>query len=392
MQRDKIDNQSNGDKLVTVAIHTHEKAQVLKSILESEGIKAVLHGINLIEPSIAGSVRVRIKESDLQSALRVIEQVDFTSNNKQDLDDEYALGDKNKKPQSSNEVLIPVDFSDYTLLTCEFGFKLAHDLNCSVKLMHIFFTPFYPAAIPFSDAFAMPATDKDIYQDIRDKTEKDMKALHQKIEDRIVDGTLPNVPYTTTLIEGLPEEEIISYSKKYKPEAIVMGTRGKNAQESNLIGSVTAEVMDGCRTPIFAVPEDSKVRNISELKRIVFLTNFQEREFDAFDIMMKFLKPYPVKLYLAHLAKKEDVWNEIKLSGLQKYFTETYPHLQAEYRLIDQSESLEESIEDFIKKNNVDMISLSSSRRGIFARMFNPGIARRMIFHSDTPMLVIKGM
>lgn len=385
MQRDNKDDQLNNDKLVTVAIHTYEKAQILKSILESEGIPSVIHGVNLIEPTIPGSVRVRIRESDLQSALRVIEQVDFTSKltNDEDQDD--------KGKELSNEILIPVDFSDYTILTCEFGFKLAHDLNCSVKLMHAFFTPFYPAAIPFSDAFTIPISDKDIYHDIRKKTEKDMNELIKKIDAQIANNTFPNVNYTHTLIEGLPEEEIITYSKKMKPIAIVMGTRGKNAKDLDLIGSVTAEVMDGCKTPIFAVPEDAKVRNLSEIKRIVFLTNFQEREFKAFDIMMKFLKPYPVKLFLAHIAKKDDVWNEIKLSGLQKYFTESNPRLQTEYKLIDQSESLEVSLEKFVDENNIDMISLSSSRRNLFARMFNPGIARRMLFHSDTPILVIKG-
>src|SRR5690606_39949146 len=71
-------------------------------------------------------------------------------------------------------------------------------------------------------------------------------------------GKFPKVSFTYTLVEGLPEEEIISYSKKIKPTAIAMGTRGKNAKDLDLIGSVTAEVMDGCRTPIFAVPEDSR--------------------------------------------------------------------------------------------------------------------------------------
>lgn len=383
MQVDKKENQQNENRLVTVAIHTYEKAQILKTILESEGIESVIHGINLIEPSIPGSVRVRIKERDLQRALRVIEQVDFTSK---------VAEEEEEEEETNKEILIPVDFSDYTLLTCEFGFKLAKDLNCSVKLMHAFFTPFYPAAMPFSDAFTLPATDKDLYQDVRRKTEQEMKTLNKKIDEYISTGYFPNVTYTTLLAEGLPEEEIISYSRKMKPVAIVMGTKGKNAKELDLIGSVTAEVMDGCKTPIFAVPEDAKVRNISEINKLVFLTNFQEREFKAFDIMMKFFKLYPIKLFLAHIAKKDDVWNEIKLSGLQNYLSEEYPQIETEYRLIDPSENLEESLEKFAEENNIDMISLSSSRRNIFARMFNPGIARRMLFHSNTPILVIKGM
>lgn len=384
MKKEIINSESHDEKLVTVAIHTYEKAQVLKSILESEGIPAVIHGINLIEPSVVGNVRVRINERDLPDALSVIEKVDFTS--------EVVENEDREQKNPLNEVLIPVDFSDYSLMACEFGFRLAKDLNCKVKLMHAFFTPFYPASIPFGDSLSLQTTDKDVYKDIKNNTEKEMNKLVKRVEENISKGLFPKVTFTTTLVEGLPEEEIISYSRKMKPTAIVMGTRGKNAKDLDLIGSVTAEVMDGCRTPIFAIPEDSKVRNLSEIRRMVFLTNFQEREFKALDIMIRLLSPYQIVIVLAHIAKKEDVWNEIKLSGLQKKLSELYPLLKIEYMLIDHSDSLEVTLEKYVEDNNIDMISLSSARRNIFARMFNPGIARKMLFHSDTPLLVIKGI
>lgn len=380
MKKEDKKQPAHDDKLVTVAIHTYEKAQILRSILESEGIPAVIHGIKMIEPVMPGNVRVRIRESDLTEALRIIEQVDFTKTSEED------------EPEPLKEVLIPIDFSDYSMMACEFGFRLARDLECDVKLMHAFFTPFYPASMPFGDSFTLQATDKDLYHDVREKMELEMTKLVRKVEDMISVGQLPDVRYKTALVEGLPEEEVINYSKKARPIAIVMGTRGKSAKELDLIGSVTAEVMEGSKTPVFAIPEDASVKDLSEMKNIVFMTNFREREFKAFEIMMQFLEPYPIKVFLAHIAKKEDVWNEIKLSGIQKYLSTKYPQLQTEYRLIDQNVGLEETLEKFVKDNKIDMISLSSSRRNIFARMFNPGIARRMLFHSDTPLLVIKGM
>jgi len=375
------DHKHHEEKMVTVAIHTYEKAHILKTILESEGIPAVIHGVRMIEPVIPGNVRVRINESDLPRALRIIEEIDFSE---QDA--------KTTNKEKLKEILVPVDFSDYSLTACTFAFRLARDLECEVKLMHVFLTPFYPASVPFGDSFTIQPADKSIYQDVKSKTEKEMNLLVDKIRKEVETGILPDVSFQTLLVEGLPEEEIISYSKKFRPTAIVMGTRGRNAKEMDLIGSVTAEVMDGCRTPVFAIPEGTQVQGVAEMRHIVFLTNFQEREFKAFDIMMQFLKPYQVKIYLAHIAKNEDVWNEIKLSGIQKRFAELYPHLETEYRVIDPNIGLEESLEKFVKEHQIDMISLSSSRRNIFARMFNPGIARRMLFHSDTPLLVIKGL
>ena len=60
------------DKLVTLAIHTFEKAQILKTILETEGIEVYIHNVNQIQPVVSAGVRVRIKESDLPHALRII--------------------------------------------------------------------------------------------------------------------------------------------------------------------------------------------------------------------------------------------------------------------------------------------------------------------------------
>ena len=268
MQKDDTNNNKHEQNLVTVAIHSYEKAVILKSILESEGIEAIIHGVSIIQPTVPGNVRVRINEEDLPRALTIIEQVDFTSHIESDKDLEKAKG--------KNEVLIPVDFSNYTMKTCEFGFNLANDIGSDVLLMHSFYTPYYPMAVPFVDSFSIQNSDRTVYKDIKDKVEKQMNELIKNIKSRIDNKELPNVQFKHIIVEGLPEEEIISYSKKQRPKAIVMGTRGSNAKDLDLIGSVTAEVIDGSKTPIFAIPENSKDMDISQIKNIAFLTNFRE--------------------------------------------------------------------------------------------------------------------
>ena len=44
------------DKLVTLAILTYAKAQILKNVLENEGIEAYIHNVNLIQPVISLSL------------------------------------------------------------------------------------------------------------------------------------------------------------------------------------------------------------------------------------------------------------------------------------------------------------------------------------------------
>ena len=58
------------DKLVTLAILTYAKAQILKNVLENEGIETYIHNVNQKQPVVSSGVRVRIKESDLPHALK----------------------------------------------------------------------------------------------------------------------------------------------------------------------------------------------------------------------------------------------------------------------------------------------------------------------------------
>ena len=108
------------DKLVTLAIHTFEKAQILKTMLETEGIEVYIHNVNQIQPVVSAGVRVRIKESDLPHALRIIEDSKWLS---EDAEQEEKAGHQEKK------ILIPIDFSDYSIKACELGINYAHKVG-----------------------------------------------------------------------------------------------------------------------------------------------------------------------------------------------------------------------------------------------------------------------
>lgn len=102
------------------------------------------------------------------------------------------------------------------------------------------------------------------------------------------------------------------------------------------------------------------------------------------------MKPFNFSVSLIHLSDVKDTWNEIKLGGIKEYFQKQYPLLDISYNVVMNDDFLS-SLDNYIKSNQIDIIALTSYKRNIFSRLFNPGIARKMIFHSDTPLLVIHG-
>lgn len=369
------------DKLVTLAILTYAKAQILKTILEDEGIETYIHNVNQIQPVISSGVRVRIKESDLPHALKIIESSAWLS--------EDVVGGKFSQTKStSNKVLIPVDFSGYSMKACEFGFNYAQNTGAEVILLHVYFTPIYSTSLPYGDIFNYQLSDDENVKTILQKVQAELNGLLDKVKEKIASGQFPNVKYMCVLREGIPEEEILRYVKDCCPRIVIMGTRGKNQKDLDLIGSVTAEVIERSRVPVLAIPENTPFRQFSEVKHIAFITNFDQRDLIAFDSLIASFKSFRFSVSLIHLSGIKDTWDEIKLGGIKEYFHKQYPQLDIHYDVV-QDDDLLNNLEQYIEKENIDIIALTSYRRNIFYRLFNPSIARKMIFHSDTPMLVL---
>ncbi|MDY3268039.1 MAG: universal stress protein [Phocaeicola sp.] len=375
------------EKLVTLAILTYSKAQILKNVLENEGIEAYIHNVNLIQPVVSSGVRIRIKESDLPRALNIIESSAWLA---EDIVKENLNEEENKK--KNNFILIPVDFSDYSLKACMFGINFAGQIHADVVLMHIYFSPVYMPSLQYAtEGYGMPVEAEMGIKSMLDNVHSRLKELTDTIDKLMAEEKLPKVKYTCLLREGVPEEEILYYAREEKPIMIVMGTRGEGVEEYGLLGSVTAEVIDRSPVFVYSIPEEAKLTNFKDINKVAFITNFDQRDLLAFDSLITTFKSYKFEIFFIHLNSDEGrrTWNEIKLSGIKEYFKKQYPELTINYSIIPEDHILN-NLDEYVKQQNIDVLCISNYKRNVFARLFNPSIARKMIFHSRTPILVIK--
>lgn len=109
---------------------------------------------------------------------------------------------------------------------------------------------------------------------------------------------------------------------------------------------------------------------------MLFLTNFDQRDLIAFEAFFNTWKSFHFSVSLIHLAESKDTWNEIKLAGIKDYFQKQYPGLEIHYDVV-MNDNLLKGLDKYIKDNQIDIITLTSYKRNIFARLFNPSIARK---------------
>lgn len=360
------------DKLVTLAIRTYQRAQMIKKVLEEEGIETVIHNLNLEHPEMAVGVRVRIKEADLPRALKIVEDME-------------CAWETDKPSKTAKTVLIPIDFSDQIPKTVDFGFQMANSLDAEVVFLYVYFTPAFTISMN-NDVSTYSISDGELLRRVISSVNADMENMDNFVRRRISAGELPDIKFSFELKEGVPEDQILDYCKKYKPELVVMGSRGKKIS-GELIGSVTAEVMETCDIPVFAVPMQMKLNEIKDIKRIAFITNFNQKDLIAVDKVITTFRHKDLEFFFIHAKEKKQAWDEIMLSGIKVYFQSHYPDVKTNYALVESTDT-PEKIDEFVASMQVDLLAFNSQKRNFFRRIFNPGLAYKMIYHSDTPLFI----
>lgn len=367
------------EKIVTLATNSYQHAHILKSILEAEGIECFLQNANVIEGAFNMSVKIRIRESDLEEAIRIIEQIELSGIEK--LDEKKA-----GRPQKPR-ILLPVDFSDYSDKAADMALEWAGRLKAEITVLNVYFNPILNT-LPFSEAYVYDTNLDQLLLDNEQQAESDMQEFIKKFKDKRKSLGAENIVIKHKLVRGVAEDEIIRFSEDYNPTLIILGTRGRDRKASDLIGSVTAEVMEMARAPVLAVPEDFHFQGIDKIKNVLYATNFEESDFKALDKLEKIVKPLDVRIFFVHVGPQADSqWDRLRLDGLKNYMKKRFPDTDVVCDYIE-NEDFWIGLEGFIHDKKIDIISFTTRRRNLFSRLLNPSVAKKMLFHTNTPMLV----
>ncbi|WP_052102717.1 universal stress protein [Porphyromonas gingivicanis] len=377
------------EKLVTLAIHTFEKAQILKTMLETEGIEVFLQNVNQLLPVVSAGVRVRIKESDLPKALGLIEDSNWHRHEvKEELNtlDNYVEG----KPLGAVPyVLVPVDFSDFTPNVVAVAFHFAARRNLEVILLHACYNQIVTSPLMFfGEVQAVPSkAELNTHRELEHAIKK-MEQLEKEIQEHIEKGELPKVTFQSMVRGGVAEDIILAIARQAPPMAIVMGTRGKSRRNDDLIGSVAAEVIDRAKVPVFIVPEETQVTDLAKIENVGVATSFDQRDFVLFDRMMHLMEPNTPNYRLFNISRSAKEWSDLELRAMTEYHRVHYPNSKIEFSKLDEGD-FSEALNTFITEKKIGLVVVNTYRRNLFARFFNPGMARRMLFHAGTPLLVM---
>lgn len=368
-------------RLITLAIHTYDRALAVRQLLEAEGISVTLQNVNLERPEVASGVRVRIQESDLPLALRIVENPDM-------------FGSSASHPAVStgrHTIIVPTDFSTHSLNAVGVAVRLAQARKADIGFLHSYIDPRLSGAASLSDKLTFDLVDNDESLGISSAAKARMKDFADNLLDEMKKGDMPMTRFSTAVVEGVPEDAINNYARENPPYLVVMGTRCARQKEADLIGSVTAQVLDECRFPVMSIPATADASKCVSPSKILFFGNLDQEDIVAMDALYRFFPSAGLDVTIVHIPQRSrfaDLLAGKSAMALSDYCSKAFSHFS--FRTVPLSpKSAVEELKKMNIEQNFDLIVIPNRRKSALSRLFNTGLPYKILFQADIPMLVI---
>ncbi|QCR23329.1 universal stress protein [Pontibacter sp. SGAir0037] len=283
-------------------------------------------------------------------------------------------------------ILLPVDFSESSDNACEYALSLTEKVpNAHIVLLHCFYDYLADAdnTIPADEEVVASEviTERVLYRNQADAQEQ-LEQLHQTLlrESRAAGS---HVRIEPVFMNGVAEEVITEEVSRFKPDIIIMGTKGETNISRSFFGTVTTQVIEDAKTPVLTVPLHHEVRAIS---KVLYATNFDQADVNAITTLAELLAPFKPSILCVHISNDGDEDQE-KLLKLKDELTATTAAHPIQFALLE-GDDVAEALQAFGSKQAVDLIALTTHERSTWNSIFKPSLAKKMVLHTNLPLLI----
>lgn len=277
-----------------------------------------------------------------------------------------------------NRILVPTDFSPNADRAIDYAVRIARLNQSTIYLIH---------ACDNLDPLYMEGTmtHMEYNQKIMDEAFEKLDIRRKSIED--TEGVLVNIQ----LYSGTVLDTILVAVQEHKADLIIMGTLGISGLHDRLFGSKTAALISESPVPVLAIPLEY---DWSEPGKFLIAIKDVDEALPlldpAFDLAALFHTSVDITLFtdrddsgtLDYLSDERLITRaESKLRGQHKEIVIKKEHLLGK--------NFEESINEYIEKNEIDLLAMITHKRSLLGRLFHHSIIRKMSYHTRVPVLAI---
>jgi nucleotide-binding universal stress UspA family protein len=279
--------------------------------------------------------------------------------------------------QASNKILVPIDFSEQSLIALEQSYNLAREYHAEITLLNV---------IEEGGMLAKFFSNQQ-HDDLKKKVQDQLDALAIDVEKK--SGVKVNV----IIAKGSTYDKIAEVAEMINATIIVMGTNGDQGLKKKFIGSNALRVVRESTVPVITI-KGKHHRN--GCKTIVLPLDLSKETREKVDKAVEFSRLFHgavVRVVSVLFTTDEFVVNRItrQLGQVKSFLEKENVECTAEIiKGIKGEETLAQNILEYAVKVEGDLIMIMTQQEIDFTEFFIGSSAQEIINHSKIPVLSIR--
>jgi len=274
-------------------------------------------------------------------------------------------------------ILVPIDFSHASNVALRYTAELARSIKATVRLLHIH-TPVISRNNPMSYL---------ITEERKEAENENLKKLRALIES--LGERYSSVKWETSVDSGSVADVILSYAKK-DVDLIAMGTQGISSFEKILLGTNTAEIIEKSSCPVLAIPVSTKPYAPRD---ILYATDYAPGDWETAKALTDMARMLDATITYVHVTREDDE-DELdkereQIDEFTKEIKEKTDFTRIKSRILSDNNVLM-GLDSALQDSTVDLLCLSTRKRSLIEKLYNPSVTARMAIYTQIPLLAFK--
>lgn len=366
------------NQLVTILkITTPQLGSFVKNKLEFEGIDCFFtnKGLTIGSEYNVDEVFLNVKARQAEKAVKILLQIQK----------EYDLDEvqENGSFKDLKKILVPVKLSDDCIKTCKYAVALAKKIKAELKLLYVYEDPTLNESERHTVSWERYVVLE--LQEANKKAKQKLAGFSVELKKQIPEELLNSVKLHFRMLKGTPVNVISDASERYHPDLIIMGTHGKS-DSGEFMDKTTVKVIEHSNYPVLEIPSNADFQGKEKIN-VMYGTDFYNSDHSSLDKLLKILQPYDKMIYCVHIDLHDDPHLQEKVNELNKMLAKEYSEFNIKCELFE-SDNIVKGYDEFVQRNNIDLISVSKIKRSAFYHMFHANRLKRLISTEKIPILV----
>lgn len=263
-------------------------------------------------------------------------------------------------------ILIPTDFSPVADNAMDYALDIAAKFKSNLLIYHVYSLQgelrrnrrHFKNKEPYIEAIEQKMVD--FVAKFEDKSSRLGLRIDSKVEE--------NSPYF--LFKNKITKNAI--------DLIVMGTKRATRLEKVIYGSAAATALETAEAPVLVVPPGHS----GGIKRIVLATDLDGVSQGSLIPLKKLAAAYHAKVTILRVNTethtKMDLKDDLPLEGIER-----------EYKEVPLLKSINDSINDFVEKDQSDLVCMIRREKAFFDSIFKKSVTKTHVYNSDVPFLAL---